>query len=120
VKTLGSEHDDQCSNLAQVIVAADRARSNEQLGRVIENVAFLSPRLLVPSSLAALVFGAIAAYLAWNLSYLWILLGLAGFAATFATGILVAAPRAAALAKVSRRKATVMPWLPARGSCSLS
>jgi len=81
-------------------VAADRARSNEQLGRVIENVAFLSPRLFVPSSLAALVFGAITAYLAWSLSYVWIWLGLAGFAATFATGIFVAAPRSAALAKV--------------------
>jgi uncharacterized membrane protein len=81
-------------------VAANRARSNEQLGRVIENVTFLSPRLFVPSSLAAFVFGAIAAYLAWNLHYVWIWLGLAGFAATFATGILVAAPRSAALAKV--------------------
>lgn len=86
--------------LVMLGVAADRIRSNEQFGRVIENMAFLSPRLFIPSSLAALIFGAIATYLAWSLSYLWIWIGLAGFAATFATGILVAAPRSAALTKV--------------------
>ena len=73
-------------------VFADSRKDNEEFGRVVENVIFLSPRLFIPVSLAALVFGLIAAPLQWSFGDLWIILGLVGFAATFLTGLLVLKP----------------------------
>jgi uncharacterized membrane protein len=75
-------------------VVADMQSNKEALGWVIEQVVFLSPRVFVPASLAALVFGLIAAYLQWGFASLWIVLGLIGFAATFLTGILILKPSA--------------------------
>jgi uncharacterized membrane protein len=75
-------------------VVADAQRDNDAFGRVVQQLAFLSPRLFVPMSLVAFVFGAIAAYLQWAFVDLWIVLGLIGFLATFLMGLLILKPSA--------------------------
>ena len=82
-------------------IAADRARDNDAIGRIVDQVIFLTPRLMIPAAIAAFFFGAITAWLAWSLSYLWIWIGLIGFASTFLMSILVLKPRADAIGKVT-------------------
>lgn len=79
---------------------AERSRNNPDFGRIVDQVAYLSPGLFVPAAISAFVFGALTAWLGWSLSYLWIWLGLVGFVATFVTGNFVLRPRSEAIAKV--------------------
>ncbi len=72
-------------------VFAEQRRNHEAFGRIVENVAFLSMRLFMPASLAALVFGAIAAYISWGVPF-WIWIGLFGYASTFLTGSMLLGP----------------------------
>ena len=61
------------------------------------------PRLALrrmAAAISAFVFGAIATWLAWNLTYLWIWIGLIGFAATFGMGFFVLRPRSEAIGKI--------------------
>src|SRR5215207_4887834 len=54
----------------------------------------LATRLFIPAALTTVIFG-IALVIesdAWTFEYLWIVLGLVGFAATFATGMLMIKP----------------------------
>jgi uncharacterized membrane protein len=81
-------------------IAAKRAQDRQAYVNVIQQVTFLGPRLFVPSAIAALVTGATAAWLMWSLSYLWIWIGLIGFAATFATGNFLIRPRSEAVAEL--------------------
>jgi uncharacterized membrane protein len=74
-------------------IAARRSPDRDAYLRVIQQVIFLAPRLFVPSSLAALVFGVLAAWM-WGLGWLWIWIGIIGFAATFSTGNFLIRPRA--------------------------
>jgi uncharacterized membrane protein len=59
---------------------------------VVGQVAFLGTRWFIPASLATLVFGLLMAVMGNLWSEAWIVLGLAGFAATFLTGLLVLKP----------------------------
>jgi hypothetical protein len=79
-------------------IFADSRKDNEGFGRVIEYVIFLSPRLFIPVSLAAFVFGVIAATVQWGFTDLWVILGVVGFAATFLTGLLLLKPASEHLA----------------------
>ena len=81
-------------------IAADRARDNEGIGRIVDYVIFLTPRLLVPAAISAFLFGALATWLAWSLSYLWIWIGLIGFATTFMMGFFVLKPQSEAVGRV--------------------
>ena len=67
-------------------VSASRLNDPVEIVSVVRNVAFLANRFFIPSSLATLVFGLITAFLGSLYGTLWIWIGLAGFAATFATG----------------------------------
>jgi uncharacterized membrane protein len=81
-------------------VAADSRKDIEDYGRIIKHVVFLVPRLFIPSSLAVLVCGLVAAWLSWSFSDLWIVIGLVGFAATFLTGNFLLGPRATKVTKI--------------------
>src|SRR5262249_52278247 len=81
-------------------IFAERARNNAQFGQVVDHVAFLSPRLFVPASASAVVFGVIAAFIYSLYGSLWVWIGLAGFASTFFTGNFVLRPKSEAVAKV--------------------
>ena len=61
---------------------------------VLGHMGALGKTLFVPASFATFVFGLAMVFAAgWSFAELWVILGLAGFAATFLTGILVLEPR---------------------------
>jgi uncharacterized membrane protein len=65
---------------------------------------WLSPRLFIPASLATLLFGLAAAIEGdWDFGSLWIVIGLAGFTASFLTGILYFAPELKRVAEATQR-----------------
>jgi hypothetical protein len=75
-------------------IAADARSDKPEFTRIIQSVVFMAPRVFVPSSIAAFVFGFIAAWLAWGFADLWIWIGIAGFAAGSITGNFFLKPRA--------------------------
>ena len=83
---------------------AERAHDDEGLRRVAVDSAELSLKLFVPASLTVLVLGLLlVADGPWSFDYLWIVLGLAGYLATFLTGILVMKPGSEEIAEVLDR-----------------
>jgi uncharacterized membrane protein len=82
--------------LLQVLaLQADRARSDAALKKVVEDTVALAKVLFIPSSLTLFVFGLLMVVDGpWSFEQLWITIGLAGWAATFVTGIAVIRPRA--------------------------
>ena len=72
---------------------AERAHDDEGLRRVAADSSQLSLKLFVPASLTVLVLGLLlVADGPWSFDYLWIVLGLLGYLATFLTGVLVMKP----------------------------
>jgi uncharacterized membrane protein len=85
-------------------IRAERARDSEGLRRISTDAAALSETLFIPASLATLVFGILLVVDGpWSLDYLWIVLGLIGYAGTFLTGILVMKPGSEKLAAIMER-----------------
>ena len=78
---------------------------------VVEIVALLGPPLFVPVSALTVVFGAAAAWIGGDFPQLWVILGLAGFAATFLNGLLMIKPRAEKLAVLAAEKGRESPDL---------
>lgn len=68
---------------------------------VVDIVALLGPPLFVPIALLTVVFGVTTALLGSEFNQLWVILGLAGFVATFLNGILLIKPRAEELAAMA-------------------
>jgi uncharacterized membrane protein len=75
-------------------IAAAATSDRDAFMRIIRNVGFLAPRLFMPASVAAFVFGFAAAWMNWGFSMLWIWIGIVGYAATFTTGNFLLRPRA--------------------------
>lgn len=75
-------------------VFAERAKDDAELMRILGSVGTLAMRWFVPSSLLTLVFGIVVTFLGGLWGELWVILGLVGFAATFATGHFVARVKA--------------------------
>jgi uncharacterized membrane protein len=67
-------------------IFADRAKDDAEMMRILGSVGMMATRWFVPSSLATLVLGIVMAFLGGLWGELWVILGLAGFAATFLTG----------------------------------
>ena len=67
-------------------IFAERAKDDAQMMRVLGMVGMMANRWFLPASALTLVFGIVMAFLGGLWSELWILLALAGFAGTFATG----------------------------------
>ncbi|HSK14725.1 MAG TPA: DUF2269 family protein [Gaiellaceae bacterium] len=75
-------------------IRADRAKDADGLRKVLEDVVSLSNLFFVPAALLVVIFGiAMVADGPWTFGQLWIVLGLAGYAATFATGLFLLDPR---------------------------
>jgi uncharacterized membrane protein len=89
---------------------AARATDGEALGRIIDDTAHLGNRLFIPAALVTLAMGiALTIDGHWSLGNLWVALGLAGFATTFLTGLLVMKPRGDAIAEIRRREGRMTP-----------
>jgi uncharacterized membrane protein len=71
---------------------ASQAKDGAEYVRVIRDMLYLAERLFVPGALLALVFGALAAWLAGLYWQAWIVIGLLGFAMTFLLGVAVLKP----------------------------
>lgn len=90
-------------SLTMLAMRADRANDDADLIKVIQQVVYLSPRVIVPASAATLVFGVIMVWLGQSFSDLWIVLGLAGFALTFGFGVGVIKPATEKMAEAIAR-----------------
>ena len=75
-----------------------------------DDAAWLAPRLFIPASMGTLVFGVLAAIEGnWDFGSLWIVVGLTGFAISFATGIGYFEPEIKRLAAAIERGGTDDP-----------
>jgi len=79
--------------LAQSLFAI-RDRGELETLRALDAIGSMGKRWFIPASLLTVIFGVVMTSLAGLWSELWILLGLAGFASTFFTGLLVFEPMA--------------------------
>lgn len=78
---------------AQVLALRARAAGPEPLMRFSNEMAYLGPRYFAPISGVVLLAGiGMVIVSGWNFTDLWIVLGLAGFAATFVTGMFFIGP----------------------------
>jgi uncharacterized membrane protein len=92
----------------------DRDSDEAAITRFIRDQEWLAMRLFVPASLTLVVFG-IALVIqsdAWSFSYLWIVLGLVGYAATFVTGFFFIRPASERIgAEMEQRGGRLTPEL---------
>ncbi len=91
--------------LLQVLATmADRAKDDATFAGLLRMNGVLGLKLFVPASLATFVLGVLlVADGPWSADQLWIVIGLAGFATTFLTGILLLKPRGDRLAAMIER-----------------
>ena len=83
---------------------AERAGDDAKLARIADDAAELGTVLFLPASVLTLVFGVLVTIEGpWGLDQLWIVLGLAGYAATFLTGVLVMKPTSERIAALIER-----------------
>jgi Predicted integral membrane protein (DUF2269) len=72
----------------------DRKSDIGGLQRIAADASELAKVLFIPASMATLLLGILLTIDGpWSLSFLWIVLGLVGIAATIATGLLIITPR---------------------------
>jgi uncharacterized membrane protein len=84
------------AGLCSLVLATgyDRDGDEPAIRRFLADQERLATRLFIPASLTVVIFG-IALVIesdAWTFDYLWIVLGLVGFAATFVTGLFMIKP----------------------------
>jgi len=86
--------------LSLVLLGARASRANDtaDFAKVIQQVVYMTGHVFVPSALLALLCGLTMAWIAGLFGFLWVIIGLIGFLATFGIGIVVLKPR---LEKVS-------------------
>ncbi len=76
-----------------LVFRAERTHDGLLLKKIAENSKWLAQRVFIPFSLAVLVLGILLTIEGpWGFGDLWIVLGLAGYAASFLTGILFLEP----------------------------
>lgn len=69
-----------------------KRQDEEMASQVVAHVAFMGTRWFIPASLLTVLFGVVMAFLGGLWGDAWIILGLAGFASTFFTGLLALKP----------------------------
>ena len=97
---------------------ADRANDEAGMRKIVDDLVATANTLFIPSSLLVLVFGILLVLDGpWSFGDLWIVLGLAGFAITFLTGLLWLKPQSERLQAVIARDGGLSPegsWLARR------
>jgi uncharacterized membrane protein len=84
---------------------AERADNAPALMSALRDMGALGNVLFIPASLATLAFGLAMVFVAgWSFTDLWIVLGLAGYAATFAIGLFFLKPRGEAIGALVARE----------------
>ena len=83
---------------------AERAGDDAKLARIADDAAELGSVLFLPASVLTLAFGVLVTIEGpWGFDQLWIVLGLAGYAATFLTGLLIMKPTSERIAALIER-----------------
>ena len=97
--------------LLQVLAyRAERAGDDATLAKVADDAAQLAQVLFIPASLVVLLLGvALTIDGPWSLDYLWIVLGLLGYLATFLTGVLVMEPTSKKITQLVERDGGMSP-----------
>jgi uncharacterized membrane protein len=89
---------------------ADRVEDDAQLQRILADNELLALRLFVPSSLTVLVAGvALMIDGSWSFDYLWLVIGLVGYLATFVTGLFVLKPHGERIHAMIERAGSMTP-----------
>lgn len=89
--------------LMLLAVRADRAGDTHGMLQVMRSVGELGNRLFMPASLVTLLLGLVMCWFWVGFADLWIMIGLAGYAATFLIGTLVFKPTADRMAALIAR-----------------
>ena len=96
--------------LSVLAYRASRARDNDALRRLAADSNALSTTVFMPAALTVLAFGLLMVIDGpWGFDQLWIVLGLSGFAATLAIGLLFAKPRTEKIDAMIRRGGAMTP-----------
>jgi uncharacterized membrane protein len=75
-------------------IQAENSREEHRLRGVFEQVGSVAERVIVPASMVVLVLGLLMVFDGpWEFGTLWIVLGLVGYAATFAIGVGILTPQ---------------------------
>jgi uncharacterized membrane protein len=91
-------------------VIAARAEDDAQLERILADNETLALRLFVPSSLTVLAAGVLLMIDgSWSVDYLWLVLGLIGYLATFVTGLFVLKPHGERIHAMMQRAGGMTP-----------
>jgi uncharacterized membrane protein len=78
-----------------LFLRAERTRSPAELGKTGELQEWLVPRVFIPSGLLTLIFGILLVWDGpWSFDDVWVLIGLAGWIASFGVGFLFLKPQA--------------------------
>jgi uncharacterized membrane protein len=86
-----------------------------RLAATAKDIGDLGMRLILPASLAVLVFGVwLVAVSQWNFTDTWVLIGLAGIAVTVVTGAGFLGPESERLSKLSRERDLADPEIQGR------
>ena len=95
---------------------AERADDPNALMAALRDMGALGNTLFVPASLATFAFGlGMVLVGGWAFSDLWIVLGLAGYLATFAIGFFILKPRGEAIGEIIARDGGISPEAIAKG-----
>lgn len=89
-----------------LILGARFTRANDTAGleSIFRQASFLSMKVFTPSGLLVLLFGILLVIEGpWTFESLWVVLGLAGYAATFVTGLFILRPHADRIAATIER-----------------
>jgi hypothetical protein len=104
------------AGVLSLLLATTYDRESDELAikRFLHDQEWLAMKLFVPASLVTVVFG-IALVIesdAWSFSYLWIVIGLIGYAATFVTGFFFLRPESEKIgAEMERHGGRLTPEL---------
>ena len=87
-----------------LFLRAERTRNPAEMGKTGELQEWLVPRVFIPSGVLTLVLGVLLVWEGpWSLSDLWILVGLAGWIASFGVGFLFIRPQGERMKEVVGR-----------------
>jgi uncharacterized membrane protein len=89
---------------------AERANDPNEMATVARQAAFVGERLFAPAGLVVLLMGiAMMIHTDWGWGKFWVVIGLLGYAATFATGIGVLSPLAKRISTLLEEKGPDAP-----------
>jgi hypothetical protein len=88
----------------------ERANDEQRIRNLLDDSNALGTRLFIPSSLTVVAFGILMVVDGpWTFSYLWIVLGLVGYAATSVSGAFVVKPWSERIEEMVKREGSVTP-----------